>query len=262
MRRIVSTTVALLAALTVVAVGATVSSAATNHFWEVEAKPLAVGKANGKVLKAKTAPGSKWVLEATVLGLPESVECENISITSGLAWNETVNGNTVGFDKGDVQISGKCKASVAGCSVPEPIVMPPKAATGESLLVQEEGGTKKIFDDLLPEENAASQRIFAEVKLTGGVCPTVIVESSPALGKQGKNNNEGEAGVLGEVEEPEVSKVGHNVKFVCPAEPKAAINGGWSKRIIVNTIETSAGAHACLKGEATLELGGFAWSTS
>jgi hypothetical protein len=216
------------------------STASARRAWSVQGEELAPGtkKEIGKVTVVK-AP----VLEIEVLGSKQTLSCETLKIGKGFILNHTSSDTEVGWDEGVIELSG-CSSAICGKPT-EPVKLPPKAATGESVLVEDAKEAKPVYDDFLPESNG----IFAEVKF-GGVCGTIKAEMKKTLkfGGQGAAN-EGEGGLLGELVEPQEEKLTHKVKLVCPPKPTEAFNG-QEGIIQVDQLESKA----CLSAEIEIEL--------
>jgi len=210
--------------------------------FESEAIPAA--QATTTSIKSKafilTAGTTTITCEALTVkeGKIENIEAENIEKTKG----------KTGRDKGTVEFS-KCKSSIAGCTVTEPI----KDKGKESALVEQFASPHKIYDMFAPEgwkeestkANAEKIKPFAKI----------IQEPKPACVNTEVEGN----GVAAEIE-PEGYSVAKVLKF--PGENAACEPKGkpltpvnlWNGVNEVNLALEAFAVPAQECGEATLEL--------
>ncbi len=165
-----------------------------------------------------------------------------------------VGGGVTGWDRGVIEFSN-CKTEPLSCTVNggNPIRVPPVAATGESVLVENTAnkGAKgnPIYDNFLPEQ---TKSLFANFTLGGSLCPTsIMVKTELTIGRQGQVK-EGEGGAAGEIEKAEESLKIHVLKFICPPAVTKVFN--WKgEEVAVNALRVGA-APACFSVEAEAEL--------
>lgn len=224
-----------IALVAVCAVSAVAVSTASAHVWTV-CKETAKGEFTEHLCKTKSDPAKTGKWEEVVLPVGEkgsvevrvvkplelkagttTITCEAVTIKEDAIENidaeniEKVKGQT-GRSKGTVEIS-KCKSTIAGCTVKEPIIDKGK----ESALV-ENTARNKIYEMLAPEgwkeetTKAGAERIkpFAKLTISGTGCVNTEIEGN---------------GIAAEIvpEGPSETKI---LKFSCPAlSPVSLWNG-------------------------------------
>ncbi len=250
MRRIRIIGLALVAVFAVSAVASSTASAHRTWWYCVAGTPedktcpnagekserIPVGKVEAITAKIKAGTEAELSIE-TILGTA-TVKCKKIALKEAAIFNHE---GPTGWDKGKIAFT-ECSAGICGKPT-EPINVPTKGP-GESVLAEkekEQAAGKPIYDVSLPSEGS---KVFSEVVTPN--CGTIVVETEPAVGRQGAAQ-EGEGGTLGEIVEAEKYKLVHVFKYVC--EPKRVWN--WHlKEIKVNEL-TKKG---CFKAEAEVEL--------
>jgi hypothetical protein len=226
---------ALVALVAVCAVSAVATSTASAHVWTV-CKETATGEFTEHLCKTKSEPAKTGKWEEVVLPVGEArpveaivvkpialkagtitITCEAVTIKEDVIENidianiEKVKIQT-GRGKGTIELS-KCKSSVAGCTVKEPIIDKGK----ESALVENTAETK-IYDMFAPEAwkeegtkaGAEKSKPFAKLTMTGAGCVNTEIEGD---------------GIAAEIvpEGPSETKI---LKLTCPALTPVNLGNG------------------------------------
>lgn len=238
----------LVAAL--VSVALALPSIAGAHYWVVEGKALAAGKANGKEVELV----SNSTIVFTLVVLKYQVQCETLSYAKAggraVIWNETKGSAVVGRDEGLLNATKCSDLTKPSCKVVEPISNNNGSEMSTTLV--EEASSKKIYDMFLPEGWVEGTTVESEKELlfwtfdeTGSGCVTGVPIEGDGLAAE--LSNEGE-----ERETHTIMMPGRSSRCHPVGPPPASVTMANGNSIKLHFNGSGSAAEEC--GEGTVRL--------